>query len=77
MKCLVHGCSREGRHSRGLCRACYKAAEYQVKKGVVSWGELEELGKVLRVGEARRRSMRFAYFADGMREGHVEARGLK
>lgn len=66
MKCLVPECSREA-IARGLCMSCYKAAYYQIRKGVVSWKELEKLGKVL-PSRPGRRSRRYSYFLDGSPE---------
>ena len=42
--CLRPGCGRDAK-TRGLCAGCYSAARTLVKRGKVTWEQLEEAGK--------------------------------
>lgn len=52
--CMTAGCDRvrgagpNTRGARGVCKRCYSAYAYLVKKGETTWGELERQGLVLK-----------------------------
>lgn len=44
-KCLNPNCTRDAK-IRGICRQCYTAASLLVRRGKVTWEQLEAAGKV-------------------------------
>lgn len=60
-KCLIEGC--EGKSvSRGLCHSCYTTATRKVKRGAVTWEELEAAGLTKPAAAKRGRSAFSAAF---------------
>ena len=46
MECCTKGCRNKAR-ARGLCLACYQAADRRIKAGETSWRSLVRLGLAL------------------------------
>lgn len=42
--CLIEGCKRDKKGTRGLCRDHYQVAVRRVRQGETTWIELELLG---------------------------------
>lgn len=45
-KCLQEGCGKAQTH-RGLCLSCYRSASRLVRRGKITWEELEAAGQAL------------------------------
>ena len=55
MKCLNPECASDAK-ARGLCNACFGAAAYYIRKGVMTWEQLEKEGKAVPMKKGPRTS---------------------
>lgn len=52
LKCQIDGCE-EIQLTRGLCYLCYRSAYYKVRKGLITWEQLEKIKIALPVTKKR------------------------